>query len=179
MAATETKQSAEGRICCDRDGRSCATFGGLMARGRPQTGGWPFPSRFRAIPTACGAISKSFPHRRPPNSHGRPPTSKRESGCRSFLKNNTARQLLWQEIVGFFRAPLPSDIRRARGRPRVSAFRLRQCCGSSRRPRPRPTRSQTRRGQRRGRRRHWPLLLASQAASTAVGAATTHARPPP
>ena len=73
-----------------------------MARGRPQTGGWSFPSPFLAIAMASGAISESFPHRRPPNSHGRPPTRKRESGYRSFLKNNPRRQLLWQEIVGFF-----------------------------------------------------------------------------
>jgi hypothetical protein len=97
-----------------------------MARGRPPTAGRPFPSPFRAITMACGAISESFPHRGPPNGHGRPPTSKGESGCRSFLKNNTGRQLLWQEIVGFFverSCPPIYDVRAAV--PRARALRLR------------------------------------------------------
>ena len=63
-----------------------------MARGRPQTGGWPFRVHFERLQW----LAAPFPSRSP-TADRRTATADHdqcESGCRSFLKNNTGRQLL-------------------------------------------------------------------------------------
>jgi hypothetical protein len=52
---------------------------------------------------------------RPPSPPGARANDNRGPRCRCFLKNNIRRRPLWQETVGFFRAPLPFE---AAGRAR-------------------------------------------------------------